>query len=328
MSNVITEKENKLNNRVVPTLCPETDVHGADIETSIKTFSNSLSPKFIRSIVTTNTQLHLQEKNFGNFIQKSSSLELPSSKNGKQTSVDLIPKSCLKKSVVIRKPESSFLSSSSEDSNKDTTKMGESEIRKKFTFSKVLKRDSLRPEIANIGPKRAFSRLTSLSNMVSEFNDDDFFDENGDDESSSSRNDFSLRSFNDATMSQFLDIGNMTDESLENQIFPNDAPNDKYTSLILLPNGDTQKVDKRELLAQEKTGSGILKFRNEKVRRKTKRMLEDVEEECDPEEVARRGDKKKTSVRFGKMMKIYHFNPKRKVAIKRNATKYGDGGRT
>lgn len=315
MTEEIDTKDSKPLNKC-PLPCQETDISDDEAETSIKTFSNSISPKFIRSLE--NTNISLKKKNFGCYVNKSASMEIGESQEVVPAKKCISPGQRNRKRLDEQKLVHHSISSSSSEENED--ELRETELKNNVPDSKELRKlnskkmDSLKPRAERSTLHKPLSRLTSLSNVVS--NIDEFEHEALD---SSSNMDFSLRSLNEATLSQFFNP-TFTEESLENQIFPsNMSPRkDQFTSLILLPDGKMKKVDKRDIL-EETTGSGILKFRNEKVRRKTKHLLQKIEED---EPVERNKEKKTSGVSFGKMMKIYHFNPKKKVAIKRNNTKF------
>lgn len=301
----------------IPQICSETDIPDDETPTSIGSFTHFLSPKFINGLSRRD-----KIKNFQRLKNQQTKFIHKTDKQKIEKNLNILPKN----------GDSSSLNSSLNSQNeeeKDTTKIEnfrrgniiELEINKKGTLTN--KNSNLRLKNGN-SPNKKFSKLTSLSNIFSH-NQDSI--EDNESNSEDSRKDFSLRSLNNASMTQYNWNQKFTEESfLENQLFLEDPDSgDKFISMILLPNGETKKIDKRDVLKEVKSGSGILKHLNERERRKKARLLEDISEKKERNQSFKRKDgKKRSSVKFGRMMKVYHFDPKNKVAVHEKSEKQKD----
>lgn len=116
-----------------------------------------------------------------------------------------------------------------------------------------------------------------------------------------------LRSFNDGTGTDLKNVSMTSCSSFQNRIFDGRSslsPSKNMMRVMLMEDGQTQLVDLREILDCKKQHKGILKYKSLRTRRQMKRLMEKLgDEEQD----------KKLNVKFGKIIKVFKFNPKTKV---------------
>lgn len=309
----------------------KTHVKNSEAETSISTFSNVMEPKFIKDLKTkkidvdSNTSINnfpisKEFKVFNKFKKKAKDscqlLKIQKKINKAEKKSEEVKEKNLEKEHSRKKEtaeseqgEDEGIEIEEESKYKDRLKnfqLPDIELTHFYSGQKHQK-SYLDPQRFN---KSGMSSFHEISPLLQKSNN-----------SSSRPEEFSLRSFNEATASDNEMFNTLSSSSFENRMFSEeeaflkkDRKNNKFKSLILLDDGKMKAVDMQDVLTLNQEHNGILKFRNLKSRKrvmKLKEVLGQVQEEEEEEH---------DHVHFGKYVKVYNFNPNKKV--KRKGSKF------
>lgn len=171
-------------------------------------------------------------------------------------------------------------------------------------FDKFFSTKKRQPDLKNHRKRSSISNFLLMNNNPSRKESNSSY-------KSSSKEEFSLKSLNEASVTERNRPLTLTSSSIQNRFFDDEdilGKDSKFKSLVLLDDGKFQQVDLKEVLTHNEEHKGILKFRNLKSRNKVMKLKKLLKVEQGDGE-----DGEHIHVHFGRYLKVYNYNPKKKV---------------